>query len=209
MSFWAPVSTSLWASGHPIVQRFLVHCTLLYWIFCFPVFRAFFFLSLFCYFSGAYLPVTSTESRIMGYIFFFWDLKYMKMLSFFPYRFLVWKKTSSLEILFLFLSFKCVATCLLASSIATEKSKTTLMSHLFLSPVFPFWELVDSFLFLMIKFASVYVFSFIHCRHMRGPFNLFGNSWVSFPGNFLKFFFMDIFFSFFCFILYFSCNVYD
>ena len=68
--------------------------------------------------------------------------------------------------------------CLLASSVATEKSKTTLMSDLFLRPVFLFWELVESFLFMMIKLASVWVFSFIHCRHMRDPFNLFGNSWA-------------------------------
>ena len=37
---------------------------------------------------------------------------------------------------------------------------------------------VESFLFMMIKLASVWVFSFIHCRHMRDPFNLFGNSWA-------------------------------
>lgn len=102
----------------------------------------------------------------------------MKMLSFFVYRFLVWKRLLAWKYFFFFSSLKCIALCLLASSIATEKSKTTLMSDLFLSPVFPFWELVESFLFMMIKFASVWVFSFIHCRHMRDPFNLFGNSWA-------------------------------
>lgn len=89
----------------------------------------------------------------------------------------------------LFLNFKCIASCLLASSIATEKSKTTLMSDLLYETFFYLMEACGIFSVSDDKIClcvCMYVFSFIHCRHLRGPFNSFGNSWASFPGNFRK-----------------------